>query len=256
MTPISARTLCGLLLLGPGCRDYLSEGEPDPTTPTDPVEDPELPTVFGLTAAAFVVNAQGVVGVGQSPIIVEITVGDGTFAQGLTAANSCVVTLEIAGPLPLAEPPTDPSEVWAAFELAAGTATASSDCEAHEPALAWAEVPDQVAGATWTVGVGPLSEDTASALAEDWDNYEELEPYLVGGGFGFGRPLPGPWTDGWVDSAVTFVTEIDSDNQPIIEDGDPKLVEAGAVPTGDGVISASYDLRGVTLLSPLELLEP
>jgi hypothetical protein len=258
MNPLSARTLSVLLLLGPGCRDYLSEEEPTGNTLTDPDRDPRLPTVFGLTAASFVVDEQAsVVGRGQGPIAVEITVGDGTFGQGLTEDNSCVVTLQAEGPLqPLQDSPSAQAEIWLAFALAAGTAEPSQDCAEREPVEAWAAVPAQVAGVTWTVGVGPLSQDTAGELAEAWDNYEELEPFLVGGGFGFGRPLPGPWTDGWVDSAVTFVTEVDAQGMPVLEDGDPKLIEAADVPTDAGVVSASYELSGVTLLSPLELLTP
>lgn len=250
-----------LLLIGASCRGFLSEEETTPsgTTPTTDA----FPAAFGLTYSSFGVDAEGAIqglpARSAGPITAEITFAGSSFSSGLTPENSCTITLSLQQTLQ-PDPASAPG-LWQSFTLPAGSSFDEGSCAAFVLPERWTSegytsFSEIAASRSWSIGVGELSPETRADLSQRWEDFPLIEPFLVGGWYRFAETLPEPFEDGWIDTAVGLVAETDADGQIVFDGGEARLLEAASVRTGDSIASGWYEIDGVTLLSPADLLLP
>lgn len=250
-----------------GCRGFFPDdpklGLPTPTTPT---KDSPFPSVFGLSYMSFAVDSQNTLQAlpeglsGEpSPITLVITLADGSFAGGLSAENSCEVVLALQT---FIEPDSvSPSGVWRSFTLPPNSTFDDSDCSEFPLPEDWLRMGftsfgEIVSSRTWSIGIGPLSPETASSLAQQWEDYDLIEPFLIGGRYRFADTLPSPFTDGWIDTPAGFGYQIDGSGSILFADGAPLLLDAATIPVAGEISAGWYEIEGATLLSPADLLLP
>lgn len=242
---------------------------PTDDTGTTTTHDGFRPAYFGVTGVRFAVDdtgrASGFSGYSggtwaDEPISVEISIGDESVAaSGFTDSNSCTVSIVADGPL------TDGSwasgvDAWAAWELP-DVATAFSNCDALDFPPAWGDPVDVVTSWTWGFGVGALDADVEASLRSSMGtDYDDIEPYIAGGGFYWDglKDLDDEdleaWKSGWVDTAVTFAYEVDEQLVQRVDGTAPIFIEGAAIRSGGSVARGLYDVQGTTLLSPASIL--
>lgn len=251
-----------LLLFGASCRGFLSEEETTPSG-TPPTTD-AFPAAFGLTYSAFTVDAEGAVqGLPASapgPITAEITFAGSSFSSGLTPENSCAISISLQQSLQPDPAPSVPG-LWRSFTLPEGSIFDEGSCVAFTLPERWlsegyTSFGEVAASRSWSIGAGELSPETRADLSDRWEDFPLIEPFLIGGWYRFAETLPEPFEDGWIDTAVGLVAEIDANGQILFDGDDARLIEAASVRTGDSIASGWYEIDGVTLLSPADLLLP
>jgi hypothetical protein len=226
---------------------------------------------FGVTAAEFAVRPDGAIGGwidadgDNVPATLVLTLADPTYASsGPTADNACTFTWTWSDPIPAESgPATKAFGRWNPSEAPAARLTET--CSALEFPERWRGDPAGAVGAwSFGAGIGPLDAGVREAVRESFgDQYDELIPYVAGGGFwwdglreveeaGFDRD----WRSGFVDTGVVYGWALDASGQEVLAGGAPvSLLQSEMVVDGEPQ-PGRYQLQGTTLLTPATALIP
>ncbi|HHO53420.1 MAG TPA: hypothetical protein ENK18_21755 [Deltaproteobacteria bacterium] len=277
-TPRSHPLLAGLLLLC-ACS---GDGGPSNTTVdgiVPPVDDgidvPTADTVIGgsfIDATYFLVTARFAYDEssqqfssyahpddGLQPMSVSVLLvdSDAALTGTVDATNSCFVTMELEGSVSNA-PWVEEQEAWAGFDLPAGT-TVRDNCRSYGLPSEWGgDVASHVTKWRWSVGVGPLNDETRSTLEQQLpaSEWAALQPFVVGGVtlsdlFSL-TGLAGD--DGYLDLGIGLGFEVDSSFQiEIGGTGNYLPIEAQSINAPGGIATGYYEIE-VGLFEPATVL--